>query len=226
MTKTVSRPQSFELRGPLVSSRRTANCANRLRDLAVHSSSGSISVTSAGAPTDNVPALSFKNFAGSTVNISIKRLMSIVPFVNEEIDEQSEFGFEPDDSKRRLVELDFLFKPGVRRMIAAQNRERSVGDPFEDCFDVRFRAERRIHFAIGVEILDRLVRQRDVMRTNFAADLHSARSRFANQPNTAGGTDMLAMNVMIASSASKMLRITIASSPAAGQPGNPSNVLQ
>src|SRR6266853_960634 len=30
----------------------------------VHSKSGSISVTSAGAPTDNVPALSFNNFAG------------------------------------------------------------------------------------------------------------------------------------------------------------------
>ncbi len=36
------------------------------------------------------------------------------------------------------------------------------------------------------------------MRTNFAADFHAARSRFANQPHAAGRADVLAMNVMIA----------------------------
>ena len=36
------------------------------------------------------------------------------------------------------------------------------------------------------------------MRTNFAADFHAPRSRFANQPHTARRADVLAMNVMIA----------------------------
>src|SRR5437016_13502321 len=47
--------------------------------LTVHSSSGSISVTSARAPIDNVPALIFSKLAGSTVYISISRAISILP---------------------------------------------------------------------------------------------------------------------------------------------------
>src|SRR5256885_739442 len=43
------------------------------------------------------------------------------PFVHQNIDEQSELGFEPDNSERRLIEFDFLFKSSVRRMIAAKN---------------------------------------------------------------------------------------------------------
>src|SRR5438132_8568625 len=44
----------------------------------VHSKSGSISVTSAAAPIDNVPALIFNKRLGSTVYISINRMMSIL----------------------------------------------------------------------------------------------------------------------------------------------------
>src|SRR5437868_6443637 len=44
------------------------------------------------------------------------------PFVHQNIDEQSELGFEPDNSERRLIEFNFLFKGSVRRMIAAKNR--------------------------------------------------------------------------------------------------------
>src|SRR5437667_12383231 len=45
--------------------------------LAVHSISGSISVMSAFAPIDNVPAPVFSNFAGSSVNISVRRLIEL-----------------------------------------------------------------------------------------------------------------------------------------------------
>src|SRR5438093_13439051 len=51
---------------------------SNLSTLTVHSKSGSINVTSAGAPTNSVPASSLSNFAGSTVYISIKRTMSIL----------------------------------------------------------------------------------------------------------------------------------------------------
>src|SRR5882724_7385904 len=36
------------------------------------------------------------------------------------------------------------------------------------------------------------------MRTNFAADLHAARARFAQQPHASGRAEVLAMDVMIA----------------------------
>src|SRR5438552_18961575 len=46
-----------------------------------HSNSGSISVTSARAPIDNVPAPIFNNLAGSIVYISISRAISILPYL-------------------------------------------------------------------------------------------------------------------------------------------------
>ena len=42
------------------------------------------------------------------------------------------------------------------------------------------------------------IRQRDVMRANFACDFHPARPRFTKKPHTAGCRDVLAMNVMVA----------------------------
>ncbi len=104
----------------------------------------------------------------------------------------------PRIPKGALIELHFLLKLCVRRVIARQNVERAVGDPFDQRVDIALAAQRRIHFEVGVEILDRLIRQRDVMRTNFAADFHSARPRFAQEPHAAGRADVLAMNRMIA----------------------------
>ena len=102
-------------------------------------------------------------------------------FVHEQIDEQSELRLQSDDAKRRLIELHFLLKFRVRRMIARQDVERAVGDAFEQRRHIFLRAQRRIHLVVRVEILDRFVGQRDVMRTNFAADFHPARARFAQQ---------------------------------------------
>src|SRR2546427_9952582 len=51
---------------------------SNLSTLTVHSKSGSINVTSAAAPIDNVPALIFNRRLGFTVYISIKRTMSIL----------------------------------------------------------------------------------------------------------------------------------------------------
>src|SRR5438876_12107383 len=51
---------------------------SNLSTLTVHSKSGSISVTSAAAPIDNVPALIFNKCLRSTVYISIRRTMSIL----------------------------------------------------------------------------------------------------------------------------------------------------
>ena len=48
------------------------------------------------------------------------------------------------------------------------------------------RAQRRIHFEIGLEILNRLVCQGDVVRANLTADFHSARPRFTQEPHAPG----------------------------------------
>ena len=156
-------------------------------------------MTSAGAPGESVPAFRPNNRAGLTVNISINRGKSIVRCLcNEEVDEQSKFRFEPDDSEGRGVELDFFFELRMRRVIARQDIERAVGDSFEERVDIALRPQRRIHFEIRVEILNRLIGQGDVMRANFAADLHPARPRLAQEPHAPGRADVLAMNPMVA----------------------------
>ena len=109
-----------------------------------------------------------------------------------------EFGFESDDAERRGIELHFLFEIRVRRVIGRQDRQRAISDSFQQRIDIRLRSQRRIHFVIRIEVLNRFVGQRDVMRTNFAADFDSARARLANQAHASGRADVLAMNVMIA----------------------------
>src|SRR6266516_7124385 len=68
-----ARPFSFQ---PSKGELRDAD--SNLSILTVHFKAGSISVTSAGAPIDNVPASIFNKRAGSTVYISIKRTISIL----------------------------------------------------------------------------------------------------------------------------------------------------
>src|SRR2546423_9596212 len=119
-------------------------------------------------------------------------------FVDEQIDEQSELSFEADNSKRGLIELDFLFELRVRRVVRAQDRQSAVGDPLQNSINVHFRAQRWIHFAVRVEILDCIVGQSDVMRANLSANFHTPFSSLANQANTSGCADVPAMNVMIA----------------------------
>src|SRR5438874_8997926 len=118
--------------------------------------------------------------------------------MHQNINEQAKLGFKSYDSKRRLIEFDFLFKGGVRRMVAADNRQGAIGNSFDNGIDVPSRTQRRIHLAIGIEILNRSIGQHDMMWTNLAGNLHSSRLRFANQPHTSGRADVLAMNVMIA----------------------------
>src|ERR1700680_704286 len=117
--------------------------------------------------------------------------------VHKEIEKQTELSLQSDDAKWRGVELNLLFEFRVRRVIARQDRQRAVSDSFQQRIDIRLRAQWRIHFVVCIEILERLVGQRDVVRTNLAADFDSPRARFANQSHASGRSDVLAMNVMI-----------------------------
>ncbi len=48
----------------------------------------------------------------------------------------TELRLEADNSERRLIELDFLFKGGVRRMIAAKNRQGPVRDSLNNRINI------------------------------------------------------------------------------------------
>ncbi len=61
-----------------------------------------------------------------------------------------QFGFQPGDAKRRVIKLDFLFVIAMRRMVAAQDFNRAVRQPFENRLAVARRAQRRVHLEIRV----------------------------------------------------------------------------
>ncbi len=56
--------------------------------------------------------------------------------VHEKIDEQTKLSLEPHNAERRGVELDFLFEPRMRRVVACQDIDGAVGDPGEERIDV------------------------------------------------------------------------------------------
>ena len=131
------------------------------------------------------------------VHLDQTRNVNLAMFVDQQIDENPKFRLESNNSERRLIEFDFLFEFCVRRMIRTQDRQSAIGNSLEDCIDIRLRAQRRIHFVIRIEILDRFVGESDVMRTNFATDFHASRARFADQADAPGRADVLTVNVMI-----------------------------
>src|SRR5204862_7255760 len=116
--------------------------------------------------------------------------------VNEQIEKQSQLCLQSHDPKGSGVELDFFFELCVWRMIAAKNRESAVGDALEQCSHVIFGPQGRVHLEIRIEVLHHGIGQRDVMRADFATDLDAARLCYAQNPDAARGTNMLAMNMV------------------------------
>ena len=98
-------------------------------------------------------------------------------------------------------------------MIAAQDLDRAIGQPFQDCLAVNGRPQRRIHLkgcivsrpfgklfqqvkannffpVCAPEFLaagDRGVREREMMRACLARDGHASLLCFAQEPHAAGG---------------------------------------
>jgi hypothetical protein len=58
--------------------------------------------------------------------------------VDKRVDENSKLRFEADNSKRRLIELDFFLESGVRCVIRAQNGQGTIRDSLNDRIDVGF----------------------------------------------------------------------------------------
>ena len=118
--------------------------------------------------------------------------------MHEDIEKKAELRLEPQDAKGRAIEFDFFFKAAMRRVIAGQNGDGAIGDTFDQRVDVALGPERRIHFEIRVEAAERFVRQRDVMRADFAAEFDAAVARFAEKPHAAPGAEVLAMDRRVA----------------------------
>jgi hypothetical protein len=59
---------------------------------------------------------------------------------------------------------------------------------------VALASQGRVHFEIRVEGADPLISERDMVRTDFAADRYAAPACLTQNWNTPGGTEMLAMN--------------------------------
>ena len=78
-------------------------------------------------------------------------------FVNEQVHEKTEFGFQTNDTEWRDVELDLFFEIGVRRVIGAQDRECTVSDSVQQRIHILLRSQWRIHFIVRIKILDRFV---------------------------------------------------------------------
>ena len=70
----------------------------------------------------------------------------------------------------------------------------------------RWRAQRRVHLEVRVEAADRLVGERDVVRADFAGERNAARARFAQDADAAGRAEVLAVDGVPVSSASRALR--------------------
>ena len=116
----------------------------------IHSASGSKTVTSASAPTLNVPLGRLSNRAG-VHGVFGDRVRQQKPLRVDKLHQrQRQFGFQSGDAERRVVKLNFLFKIAVRRVVAAQNFNRAVGQPFQNRLAVARRTQRRVHFEIRV----------------------------------------------------------------------------
>ncbi|MGC3988235.1 MAG: hypothetical protein QM796_00855 [Chthoniobacteraceae bacterium] len=89
--------------------------------------------------------------------------------VDEDVEEQAELGFEPEDAEGRLVELDLLLVGAMRRVVAGEDGDGTVGNAFDERIHIRLGPQRGVHFEIGVEALDRGVGERDVVRADLAS---------------------------------------------------------
>src|SRR5438046_8707692 len=96
-------------------------------------------------------------------------------FVNEQVHEKTEFGFQTNDTEWRDVELDLLFEIGMRRVIGAQDRECTVSDSVQQRIHLSLRSQSRFHFISRLNFLYLFGCSRCVMQTVFPSFLLSAR---------------------------------------------------
>ena len=116
----------------------------------IHSRSGSKTVTSASAPTAERAFFQIQQ-PRRIDRVFGDQIGQRNAFGVDQLHErQRQFGFQTGDAERRVIEFHFLLVIAVRRVVAAQNFNRAVGQPFQNRLAVARGAQRRIHFEIRV----------------------------------------------------------------------------
>ena len=114
--------------------------------------------------------------------------------MDEDVVENGKLGFKAGDAERGVVDLDLLLVGGMRRVVAAEDRQCAVGYAFDDGIDVLLRAQGRVHFKIAVEGGECGVRESDVVGADFAGNFDAARAGLADEAHAAAGADVLAVD--------------------------------
>ena len=104
-----------------------------------------------------------------------------MPERHEPGDVHRERRLEPDDAVRRVGELALLLVVVVRRVIGRDEIDRAVRHRLLQRRDVVRGAQRRVHLRVRVVALDRVFRERDVMRTDLRRHVDAALLPPANQ---------------------------------------------
>ena len=116
--------------------------------------------------------------------------------MQEDLEEDRKLRLETEHAEGSAVEFHLLLIGCVGGMVAGQDRDGAVGDAGDDLVDVGRGPQWRIHLEIGVEGLEPLVGQGDVMRADLGGDRHSSAAGITQQTDTARGADVLAVDGM------------------------------
>ena len=63
---------------------------------------------------------------------------------------QAKLHLQTDNTERSVIELHFLFRLGVGGMVAGDDFQRAIDQPFQNRLPIGSRTERRIHLEVGV----------------------------------------------------------------------------
>src|ERR1039458_9746057 len=61
-----------------------------------------------------------------------------------------QLGFQPGDAERRVIELHLFLVVAMRRVVAAENLDRPIRQPFQYGLAVARRTQRRVHLEVRV----------------------------------------------------------------------------
>ncbi len=103
------------------------------------------------------------------------------PRCDKRAQRQSERRLRTDHAEWGHVELLFLILNGVRGMVCGDHINGPVAEAGQDRLPVRLGPKRRVHFCVGIEPADRLLRQREVVRCGLTAHPDPASFGLADQ---------------------------------------------
>lgn len=93
---------------------------------------------------------------------------------DEVVVEGNQCGIEPGNAIGRGDKILGFFERCVRSVVGGDDIESAVDEALQERFIVRFGAQWRIHFIVGIEIADVLIGEKQMMGGDFCGDFHIA----------------------------------------------------